>query len=290
MNRLVFADMTALALLALCSMLLPRMLGDRQQHRRRTRHIMLSLLFVASVPMLTMVLCTCVPSIPLRWFDPAWYAVIEREYWQPCAVLLFATAAVQVTPRNRRAVFLMACATCGYVIIMQRWRLATPEAYAFERTMNNGVCMQSSGYTCGAASMVTLLHQHGIEATEGEMAQLSGTIPDRGVTDMQAARALQRKLEALGRLERVRFVIVRDHDPESVPTPYIASIDYSFWFNHMICVLEVHDDRVIVGDPLVGLQVLAPDDFREQWLGVAIVIEGLDAADASRREEQTVRN
>lgn len=146
--------------------------------------------------------------------------------------------------------------------------------HAFGRTMIDGVCMQSTGYTCGAASLVTMLDRMGVEASEGEMARLTGTIPGRGVSDFQAADGLQRKLESIGRSERVRFVVRRDHDPESIPTPFAAGLTYSFWYDHMVCVLAIDAASVTIGDPIAGLQVLPREEFRERWRGVAITAVG----------------
>ena len=58
--------------------------------------------------------------------------------------------------------------------------------------MQDGICRQTTGYTCVAASMVTALRARGIDATETEMARLAHTQVNGGATDSRALWALQR--------------------------------------------------------------------------------------------------
>jgi predicted double-glycine peptidase len=225
------------------------------------------------VALITMATISRFPMIPVRVMPIGAWAIIEREYWLPFAVLFFACASHLISRPNRRAMKALAAVLVVFVALMTGWRLLPMPMKDFGRKMQDGVCLQSSGYTCGAASLVTMLDRMRIEATEGEMAMLTGTIPGRGVTDFQATYGLQKKLQSIGRSETVEVIECADRDPSRVQPPFLAGIKYSFWFDHMVCVLEMHDDLVVMGDPLQGKRMMPLETFRDQWRGFAIVAQ-----------------
>ena len=232
---------------------------------------MILLLLIGLGPLVMMAVLNLWPALALRYLPIGFYAPIEREYWMPFSVLTFAAGSHLMTPRNRRALVLLSCLLVIFVVRQMWWRLSEPAAYAYAGEFSGDVCLQSTDYTCGAAAMVTLLNTMGIESSEGEMARLSGTIPHRGVSDFQAAWGLQRKLGRLGRPERVEFVLCPEKDAGSLPTPCLAGTEYSFWFAHMVCVFDVDEQSVTLGDPLAGHQRILREEFEKKWLGVAIV-------------------
>jgi ABC-type bacteriocin/lantibiotic exporter with double-glycine peptidase domain len=92
------------------------------------------------------------------------------------------------------------------------------------------------------------------------------------VSDFQAAWGMKKKLDQLGRSERVAFVLRPDGSLDDLPTPCVASTDYSFWFDHMICILDIDERTVLVADPLSGHKRWIRSEFEAEWLGVAIVV------------------
>jgi hypothetical protein len=225
---------------------------------------------------MTMAIFSRFPMIPVRIMPIGPWAIIEREYWLPFSVLFFACASHLASRPNRKAIKSLSAVLVVFVWIMTGWRLLPMPMKDFGRNMRDGVCLQSSGYTCGAASLVTMLGRMQIDVTEGEMAMLTGTIPGRGVTDFQAAYGLQRKLASLVRPEIVAIIECPDHDPMRVRPPFLAGMKHSFWFDHMVCVLEVREGVVVIGDPLGGKRMMPLDIFRGEWRGLAIVARRLD--------------
>ena len=127
-----------------------------------------------------------------------------------------------------------------------------------------GVCLQSTSYTCGAASIATLLRARGVEAAEPEAARLSHTVPGRGVTDLGAALALRAKLP--GRRVEIRDVASPD-DLAREPLPCLLPLRYSFWFDHMTVLLRVDSHGFWLGDPLTGPALLTREELSEPCSG-----------------------
>ena len=239
---------------------------------RRAALFLYGAVVLGFVPLMAMAIFARIPSIPARFMPLSIWPLLEREYWLPCAVLFFAAASHLVTSRNRRAMQALTVMLVVFAVGVTSWRLIPNRMHEFGRTMAEGVCLQSSDYTCGAASLVTLLDCMDIEATEGEMAMLSGTIPGRGVSDFQAARGLQLKLDELRRPESVEVRSIDDDELGSLPTPFLAGLKFSFWFDHMACVLECDGHSIVIGDPLVGRRTMTEEAFLREWRGIAIVV------------------
>jgi ABC-type bacteriocin/lantibiotic exporter with double-glycine peptidase domain len=189
-------------------------------------------------------------------------------------VLFFALAS-RLVERRRRLLVVAAAGFMALVTVQQVfWRLSRPVAYDFAgRIDEDGVCLQSSGYTCAAASMATLLRVHGIEAAEGEMAELSGTIPGRGASYFQAAGGLRKKLRRMGRSERPILRVPGRRGLEAIPCPFLAGVGHGFLFDHMVCVLGVGPGSVRIGDPLRGARTMDRREFEDRWQGIAVVLE-----------------
>ena len=52
----------------------------------------------------------------------------------------------------------------------------------------------------------------------------------------------------------------------------IAATALAFLVDHYITVLEVDDDKVVVGDPINGRDRLTHDQFRDKWRSTGIVV------------------
>ena len=232
--------------------------------------------FLALLPLVAMAAFRIAPSLAIATVPVPLYAPIEREFWLPFVVLFFAIASRLVRgQRERRAMRGLGVAALLFVVQQTIWRLGPVAAYGSAQTVaaSDAVCRQTTDYTCGAAAMVTLLHAHGIDATEGEMAALSRTAPERGVSDFQAADGLRRKLEAAGSRLRSNLAACESGALDDVPTPFIATLKHSFFFDHMVCVFEARRDAVLVGDPAKGLVEWDRQRFERAWRGTAIHLQ-----------------
>ena len=134
----------------------------------------------------------------------------------------------------------------------------------------SGVCLQTTRYTCGPAAAVTALARLGIKADEGELAVLARTTPQMGTPDDMLAVAMEQRYGRDGVRCTYRHFDSIEQLKETCPT--IAVVKFAFLVDHYITVLEVADDKVVVGDPLNGKEDLTYDQFRRKWRSIGIVV------------------
>jgi len=134
----------------------------------------------------------------------------------------------------------------------------------------NGVCSQHTGYTCGPASAVTALHALGVESDESAIAIATKTCPTVGTPPRTLCTVLNRMYGQKGIVCEYRYfgdvVELRN------AVPALAEMKFAFLCDHYVTVLEVTDDSVIVGDPLLGRHSISHRAFADQWRGTAIVL------------------
>ncbi len=136
--------------------------------------------------------------------------------------------------------------------------------------IENGVCLQTTDYTCGAAAAVTALKQHGIDADEKDLALASHTSRARGAVEYKLARAIASLYGHKGIVCQVnRFKRVSDLKDRC---PVIVIVKYKPMIDHYITVLEVESDTVLVGDPLRGRERLTHEAFSAKWRKAGIVV------------------
>ena len=111
----------------------------------------------------------------------------------------------------------------------------------------------------------------GIEASEGQIAVSSLSAPIVGTDEYLLSRAIERLYKREGiRCRRQRFKSVGELKGHC---PLIAVVKYSFLVDHYVTVLDIMDDKIIVGDPLEGRQNLSFRDFENRWRFFGIVVE-----------------
>lgn len=112
----------------------------------------------------------------------------------------------------------------------------------FSNHWTQGVCLQSTGSSCGPASTATILKVFGMEVTEAQLAKECFTYSG-GTENWFLARALfKRGLKVRYRLEK-RF-------PSDLHLPAIAGVNVGC--GHFIPILSETETTYITGDPLVG--------------------------------------
>ena len=134
----------------------------------------------------------------------------------------------------------------------------------------SGVCLQSTSYTCGPAAAVTALRRLGIKAEEGELAILAHTTPITGTPDDLLVAAIEQRYAREGVRCTYRYFDSIEQLKGICPT--IAVVKFAFLVDHYVTVLEVDDDKVIVGDPINGKEELTYDQFRDKWRSAGIVV------------------
>jgi hypothetical protein len=134
-----------------------------------------------------------------------------------------------------------------------------------------GVCRQSTDYTCGPAAAVTVLRKLGFPAEESELALLSGTSAVTGTPLDLLAEALRQKYGKDGLMVEYRYFKNFEELQQAGLT--LAVVKYSFMVDHYVAVLKVNDIAVTVGDPLNGIQIISREDFLKQWRFCGIVLQ-----------------
>ncbi len=210
-------------------------------------------------------------------------ALIVWGNWFGLFAGALAGVVVRVTnmPGWRRAVAALAVlATGAYSTVSPL--VGTPPKCADR--WQGSICMQSTPYTCSAASAATLLHAHGIETTEQEMAQLCLTGNGRKGTSWQGLfRGLSLKTE-----DSPWKVEVFETEPSKLdeladrPTllvaclPSVGCTDPTYqedggWIpgqTHAVVCLELRKHLAIMGDPRVGRELWSQPDFKTLWTGL----------------------
>lgn len=118
------------------------------------------------------------------------------------------------------------------------------------------VCMQSTGSTCGAASVATILKQLGIEVTEAEIAAEAHSYQG-GTEAWYLARA------ARSRGVEVGFDFSTGFSPDA-GLPAVAGVRLGS-IGHFIPILGKEGDRFIIGDPLRGRELLSREQIEARY-------------------------
>jgi predicted double-glycine peptidase len=218
-------------------------------------------------------------NVPAVMFAPpiSWMMVGLKKF----AVFGFVAAMVLTTPlsrlrshRDRSLVFLLMAAIVFYMSV---WPFLAPAfdrnqlAHLLTRVDNNGVCEQTTDYTCGPAAAVTALRKLGLPAEEGTIAILSCTSNQEGTPTDLLADALQKEYGKDGLTATCRvFKNISELKQAGIT---LAVIKYGFMVDHWVTVLEVRDSEVVIGDPLGGLRRLPYDQFLKQWRFIGIVLQ-----------------
>lgn len=137
----------------------------------------------------------------------------------------------------------------------------------------DGICRQTSEYSCGAAAAATLLARLGVPADEREMAALCRTNARTGTDEISLCRGLRRKLEGSGRT--VRLVRASFQDLRGLRAPAAVPVQFSLLVDHWIVVVSVDDAGVVAADPLKPHLVrIRQAAFLERWRGYLVTVGG----------------
>lgn len=135
----------------------------------------------------------------------------------------------------------------------------------------NGVCRQTTDYTCGPAAAVTALGKLGLTADEGELAVLSYSSPVTGTLPACLSSALQNRYSAEGLSCRYRhFDSIAQLKNAGIT---LALVKEAFYMDHCLAVLEVTDEVVTVADPVTGTRLMPYEQFEKIWRFSGIVLQ-----------------
>jgi len=179
--------------------------------------------------------------------------------------MMFTTPLSKLPKRRERVAvaFLMTCAVLG----MSVWPVLAPafnqkQLAAIVTTIDSeGVCLQSTDYTCGPAAAVTALHQLGLRADEGELALLAHSTAVTGTPPDTLAQTIQSRYAKEGLVCEYR--VFKNVAELKDRCPVLVIVKFNLILDHYVTVLAVDDRAVTVGDPLRGLEKLGIADFQE---------------------------
>ena len=170
---------------------------------------------------------------------------------------------------------------CSLMAIFVAWFSVLPflvPALIRERLSNlktrfdsNGVCRQTTDFTCGPAAAVTALGRLGLPADEGEIAMLSYSSPMVGTLPACLSSALQKRYGAQGlRCSYRRFDSIEQLRKAGIT---LVVVKDAFLLDHCIAVLDVSDNAVTVADPVTGARLVPHRQFEKMWRFAGIVLQ-----------------
>jgi hypothetical protein len=204
---------------------------------------------------------------------------LEFAYFLPTLALFLGLAAKRVPrPETGRALGFLAgviALYAGFHLYLAADARSLPQLSSSPPPAE--VQAQTTGWSCGAASCVTLLQAHGIPSTEREMGELCMTLPYRGTTLPRFVRGLTLKLRRSGSPLRVRAADdLEVADLETFPLPALLGIRGSILVGHAVVLLgRTPSGRWRVGDPLEGGKVVevTREELAARFAGEAIALE-----------------
>jgi hypothetical protein len=189
------------------------------------------------------------------------------------APLMFSTLLSRL-PRRRERIAIGALLIV-VVAMLAVWPLLWPvfnraELQRMVTKVDDGICLQNSDYTCGAAAAVTGLRRLGLPAEEGGVAILAQTSRIGGTDPAILAEELQKHYRSAGLVAEYRFFKSLEELKAAGLT--LAVVKFSLTEDHFITVFEVTADRVLIGDPLRGREELSHEQFLRKWRRVGVVL------------------
>lgn len=134
----------------------------------------------------------------------------------------------------------------------------------------DGVCLQSTSYTCGPAAAVTALRSVGFAAEEGRLAVLSHTSRTFGTQADLLCEAMRVCCGPAGPKCEYRYYGDLDDLDDSEVT--VVCVKHSWLVDHFVTVLDVQQDAIVVADPLVGRRSIPREQFARTWRHYGIAI------------------
>lgn len=232
------------------------------------------------------------PEVSFNWMP--WKYMIFFSYWGFFfSTAFFAMCIPHIEKRDRKAMW----AIVGVMFILTGYINYSKFFFPIdekirELELKDGVCRQSTEYTCAACSAVTMLHYYGIESSEKEMMHY-GLTDDKGTYFHSIAYGLKRRIG--DEPYRVRLDLVTMEELAELPKPVMVSfilntglkpkkgfvklIPDTFFdtsINHMVALFDVNEEWVHLGDPIYGRTKKKRKEFEDTWSECAIWIEKVD--------------
>jgi hypothetical protein len=207
---------------------------------------------------------------PLNFIHPFDYLLAGRFRF----VLLGAATTLGLTsPINKLPHRLERIAVCVIMLQVVIWFSIMPflvptflkSQHASIKThkTRQGLCFQTTNYTCGPAAAVTALDKFGINADEGSLAIAAYSSPVIGTLPRCLLNALEKEYPNNDISYGYKYFRSVDELRNSDAT--LAVIKESLFTDHCVAILEVYDDHLLIADPVSGLKKMSFDSFARIW-------------------------
>lgn len=192
--------------------------------------------------------------------------------WEaPIAVLMIFALAARLDGRRTRRLAATALIMLAPLFVWDSFAACLHPNYEMPAQFDEeGVCRQTTDYSCGPAAAVMMLKSMGEEISEGEMANLCLLRPGRGVTALELCRGLNIALRA--RNCRATVEHLNPGQLDRLDPPFLAEIKRPGSSEHCVVVLQVLADVVLLADPAAGRAVCTREEFLKLWTGIAVTV------------------
>jgi len=151
-------------------------------------------------------------------------------------------------------------------MLFLRWMANRPIAdELFEIKLDDGIILQSGGYSCVPATMANVLGTFGISVTEKTLAADMGTTMAGTTSGRVAFSLLKYDLHS----RRVNVSSITEVQP---PAALIVDHQATGPESHMVAFISMQGDRAEIWDPLEGHVIMTPEKLSAVWHGKALEI------------------
>lgn len=172
-------------------------------------------------------------------------------------------------------VFASAPPTAAQVRLSGEAGPATVQVMSWRDIPFRTVVRQQHDYSCGSAALATLLTYHyGMKTSEADAFKAMYERGDQAKIRKVGFSMLDMKqyLASQG-LPADGFRLTLDEVAEA-GTPVIALINLGA-YRHFVVIKGVSGDKVLIGDPALGLKVIPRSAFMNMWNGIALAVRDL---------------
>lgn len=143
-----------------------------------------------------------------------------------------------------------------------------------------GVCIQSTTWSCGPAATVSAMADLGIQVSEAQLALASQTNPFSGTKPLNIKKAIEAlPLNQSNHRLHASIEVIDSISNLNLQSPTLALVKQSFLNHHYVCILQIQNDRVLVADPESGLKSIPIEKFNQRFLKLIIRVKRFSGLD-----------
>ncbi len=153
------------------------------------------------------------------------------------------------------------------------------------------VVKQKYDFSCGSAALASLLsHHYNMPMTEEKIFEEMFRFGDKSKIEEKGFSMLDMKNFLARRGMKADGFKLGREDLSELGIPAIALVNYS-GYNHFVVVKGVKENKVLVGDPALGLHVMNAEDFDKSSNGIYLFVrDKIEVARASFNQEEDWRH